>query len=77
VTYEVHPEAAPSLGDQAWRMDYDMSTPSDPSLRGRWSEAVVRVDHTLITVSMTAVGEPLDEVLLDDLLTRAVSALPR
>ncbi|WP_036373680.1 M48 family metalloprotease [Micromonospora sp. ATCC 39149] len=77
VAYEVRPGAALPLGDQAWRVDYDMSTPSSPPVRGRWSEAIVRVDHTLVTVSMIAVGEPLDEVLLGDLLTRAVSALPR
>ncbi|TDC80992.1 hypothetical protein E1193_16135 [Micromonospora sp. KC606] len=77
VAYESHSGAAPPLGDQAWRVDHDLSTTSSPTVRGRTSEAVVRVGHTLVTVSVTAVGEPLDEALLLDLLTRTVSALPR
>ncbi|MGB2570741.1 M48 family metalloprotease [Micromonospora citrea] len=77
LVYEVHPGSAPDLGDQAWRMDYDISTVSGTPIRGRLAEATVRVDHTLVTVSMTAVGEPLDEALLRDTLTRVVSALPR
>ncbi|MEV4478470.1 M48 family metalloprotease [Micromonospora coxensis] len=77
VTYVVRPGAAPDLGDQAWRVDYDMSTVSDATVRGHWAEATVRVDHTLVTVSVIAVGEPLDEALLGGMLSRAVGALPR
>ncbi|SCG71970.1 M48 family metalloprotease [Micromonospora coxensis] len=77
LAYEVHPASAPDLGGQAWRMDYDISTVSGPPIRGRLAEVTVRVDHSLVTVSMVAVGEPLDEALLTASLRRAVAALPR
>ncbi|NJP35330.1 M48 family metalloprotease [Micromonospora thermarum] len=76
LSYEVHAATAPRVGDQAWRVDYDLSTVAGATVRARMAQATVRVDHTLVTVSMIAIEEPLDEELFLAALTRVVAAMP-
>ncbi|WP_157740301.1 M48 family metalloprotease [Micromonospora auratinigra] len=74
--YRVHAADPPRLGDQAWRVEYDLATVGGVRLRARQAVVVVRVDHTLVTVSLLAIEEPLDDGLLRDALARTVAALP-
>ncbi|MEU0156395.1 M48 family metalloprotease [Micromonospora fulviviridis] len=76
LNYHVHAAAPPRLGDQAWRVDYDLSTVTGPTIRARMTQASVRIDHTLVTISMTAIEEPLDQALLLTTMTRVLAALP-
>ena len=68
VAYTVKPVAAPSLRDGAWCTGQAMRTTGPVTITGAQTTALVRSGHTLITVTMTAVGEPLDEALFQKAL---------
>ena len=75
VNHRVSPATAPVMGEQAWRVQSAMTT-SPPSVTGAATTVTVRAGHTLVTVTLTAIGEPLDEALLTAALQRLVAALP-
>ena len=73
--HRVSPAPAPAVGEQAWRVQSAMAT-SPPSVTGVTTTVTVRTGHTLVTVTLTAIGEPLDERLLAAALQRLIGALP-
>jgi hypothetical protein len=72
VAFRVSSGPVPDLGDQVFRVDFDLSA---PGVTGRTVFVMVRVGHTLLSVSMFATGEEVDEKRLMAALTAAVSAL--
>jgi hypothetical protein len=77
VDFAVRGRPGPPLGEQSWRVEYALSAKSaDVTITGTTTTATVRVGHVLVIVSMTSVGEPLDEKLFLNALTNVVTALP-
>ncbi|WP_328346894.1 M48 family metalloprotease [Micromonospora sp. NBC_00421] len=78
VRFSVGGRPAPALGEQSWRVDYALAVGSGRSrITGATAFVLVRVGHNLVTVSVVAVVEPLDERLLTDVATTVVDALDR
>jgi hypothetical protein len=77
VDFAVRGRPGPPLGEQSWRVEYSLSAKSgDATITGSTTTATVRIGHVLVVVSMTSVGEPLDERLFLNALTNVVTALP-
>lgn len=76
IRVQVVPRDAPAVGQQAWRVDLAYSVGTARSrIIATMAYAIVRVGHTLVTVTMTAIMEPLDAALLATTVTRTVDAL--
>lgn len=75
VAYAVRDVPAAALGDQSWRMTYDMSL-AGSRVAGTEATAVVRSGHTLVVVTMIVAGTPFDEALFQAAVARVVGALP-
>ncbi|MFI7578314.1 M48 family metalloprotease [Micromonospora sp. NPDC049497] len=76
ISTEVTAGAAPALGEQGWRVDLRLAATSDDvQLTGTSAYVLIRVGHNLVSASMTAIMEPLDEELLRQALQRTAAAL--
>jgi Zn-dependent protease with chaperone function len=76
VDFEAHVGSPPQLGDQAARLDFRMSAQGAVSTNGQYVVVLVRIGHTLISMFMTAINEPLDEELFLAAVNRVVAAVP-
>jgi hypothetical protein len=83
----VRSAAVPALGEQSWRVASTMTSTvpvtvpatgktTTATVTGKTTTATVRSGHTLITLTMTSVGEPLDEAVFLAALRRLAGALP-
>ncbi|MFI9638582.1 M48 family metalloprotease [Micromonospora sp. NPDC051925] len=78
VRFTVGRRPPPALGEQSWRVDYALAVGSGrKQITGATAFVLVRVGHNLVTVSMVAITEPLDERLLTDAVATVVDALDR
>jgi hypothetical protein len=73
VDFRVGRGTAPSLGDQSLRYDYALSA---GTTTGTQAVFIVRVGHTLVSVSLLNINTPLDEELVLAALARVVAAVP-
>jgi hypothetical protein len=77
INFQVTTGSPPHLGEQAWRLNQSTSSKSlGRETTGTQVTVMVRIGHTLITASMSALNEPSDEALFLKALTRVVKAVP-
>lgn len=76
VRFVVRSYPVPPLGEQSWAMTYDMSLGSGhQKITGTSVVAHVRSGHNLISVTLTAITEPVDEELFRAALRAAIRGL--
>ncbi|MBO4209051.1 M48 family metalloprotease [Micromonospora echinofusca] len=74
--FTVGGQPPPVSGEQSWRLDQQLSYGQGRTrITGHAAFVLVRIGHNLVTVHVTAVMEPLDEVLLTAVVRTAVQAL--
>ncbi|MFI6242601.1 M48 family metalloprotease [Micromonospora sp. NPDC050795] len=78
VRFTVSAQPAPQVGEESWRVRYDLSLGSGSSrITGTTLFGLVRIGHNLVQVQLTAIAEPLDEAVFDAAVSSTVAALRR
>ncbi|MGI5521585.1 M48 family metalloprotease [Micromonospora sp. CA-259024] len=76
VRFTVSAQPAPQVGEESWRVRYDLSLGSGSSrITGTTLFGLVRIGHNLVQVQLTAIAEPLDEAVFDAAVSSTVAAL--
>jgi hypothetical protein len=76
VGFAVDTEPPPALGERSWRVDYRLTAGSGQTrITGRSAFVIVQVGHNLVTVYASAISEPLNEQLLNEVVEAAVAGL--
>ncbi|MET8040572.1 M48 family metalloprotease [Micromonospora sp. NPDC005215] len=75
-TVSAHP--ARQVGEESWRVRYDLAAGSGSSrITGTTLFGLVRLGHNLVVVQLTAIAEPLDEAVFEAAVSSTVTALTR
>ncbi|MEV4118707.1 M48 family metalloprotease [Micromonospora sp. NPDC049645] len=78
VRFTVRAQAAPQVGEESWRVRYDLSLGSGSTrITGTTLFGLVRVGHNLVLVQLSAVAEPLDEAVFEAAVSSTVAVLSR
>ncbi|MFG1918337.1 M48 family metalloprotease [Micromonospora sp. NPDC048898] len=78
VRFTVSAQPAPQVGEESWRIRYDLASGSGSSkITGTTLYGLVRLGHNLVVVQLTAIAEPPDEAVFEAAVSATVTALSR
>ncbi|MEU7587316.1 M48 family metalloprotease [Micromonospora sp. NPDC049230] len=76
VRFTVSAQPAPQVGEESWRVRYDLASGSGSSkITGTTLYGLVRLGHNLVVVQLTAIAEPPDEAVFEAAVASTVTAL--
>ncbi|MEU7751206.1 M48 family metalloprotease [Micromonospora sp. NPDC049171] len=78
VRFTVSAQPTPQVGEESWRVRYDLASGSGSSkITGTTLYSLVRLGHNLVVVQLTAIAEPPDEAVFEAAVSSTVAALSR
>ncbi|MEU4475617.1 M48 family metalloprotease [Micromonospora sp. NPDC023888] len=78
VRFTVSAQPGPQVGEESWRVRYDLVSGRGSSrITGTTLYGLVRLGHNLVVVQLTAIAEPLDEAVFEAAVSSTVTALSR